>query len=220
MRWTDVPIHFVDFEGSLSSGVLEYGVVTFLGGEIVETATRLCAAAGRIRPEDAAVHRLTERVVEGSAPFSSDFDFFAGLRERGPFAAHFAGTENSLLKGVWPYTRQAPDFSHPQRVTTEWGPWIDSGRLCAELLPGCGSLQLEVLVQKLGLANALEEVAKRHCPAERCFFHAALYDALAGILVLRRVLAADYRDQPIAWVLQMSTGSPVKKSDFQQDTLF
>ena len=32
MRWTEQPIHFIDFEGSLGSGVLEYGVATLVGG--------------------------------------------------------------------------------------------------------------------------------------------------------------------------------------------
>ena len=53
MSWTEQPIFFVDFEGSRASGVLEYGVATLLGGQVVETATRLCAATGRVRAEAA-----------------------------------------------------------------------------------------------------------------------------------------------------------------------
>src|SRR5262245_4964405 len=111
MRWTDVPIHFIDFEGSVASGILEFGVATIRGGEIVETRTRLCRSTGRIRAEDAAVHRLTARKVDGQALFVEEFEYFAGLREKGPLAAHFAGVENGLLKSVWPYARTSPDFS-------------------------------------------------------------------------------------------------------------
>ena len=47
--WTDQLIHFVDFEGSTVSGVLEYGVVSLRGGEIVAARGRLCRATGRVR---------------------------------------------------------------------------------------------------------------------------------------------------------------------------
>ena len=56
---------FLDFEGSLASGILEYGVVTLVGGGIAETATRLCRGTGRIRAADTAVHGLGERDVAG-----------------------------------------------------------------------------------------------------------------------------------------------------------
>ena len=42
------PIHFIDFEGNRTSGILEFGVVT-LHGETIEAArTRLCGATGRV----------------------------------------------------------------------------------------------------------------------------------------------------------------------------
>ena len=110
MSWTEQPIFFVDFEGSRVSGVLEYGVATLLGGRVVEAATRLCAATGRVRAEDVAVHGLSESELAGRAPFADEWEYFAGLRERGPLAAHYAGVENALLKGVWPYPRPSPDF--------------------------------------------------------------------------------------------------------------
>ena len=70
MRWIEQPVFFIDFEGSLASGILEYGVVTLLGGRIVETKTRLCRATGRVRPEDAAVHGLREDDVAAQAPLA------------------------------------------------------------------------------------------------------------------------------------------------------
>jgi len=56
--WTDQPIHFIDFEGSRASGVLEYGVVTLRGGRVMEARTRLCQATGRVDAQDTAVHGL------------------------------------------------------------------------------------------------------------------------------------------------------------------
>src|SRR5882724_9841808 len=122
MHWSAVPIHFIDFEGSLGSGIIEFGVVTLQGGEIKETRTRLCRASGRIRPEDVALHGLAEEMVANAAPFADDFAFFAGLRESGPLAAHFAHVENSLMKAAWPYPRVSPDFGRPGITHADWGP--------------------------------------------------------------------------------------------------
>lgn len=221
MRWTDAPVHFIDFEGSIASGILEYGVVTLRGGEIVAAHTRLCRPSGRIRAEDSAVHHLTAREVEGRAPFSEDFGFFAGLRETGPFAAHFAGAENSLIKSVWPYARTSPDFSRRGAETAEWGPWIDTGRLCAELLPTVISLQLETLIGKLGLTGPLGDLAVQYCPADRRFYHAALFDALAGALLLRLLLnRPEMTGATLHWLSMTSSGDSRKRSAMQQDTLF
>src|SRR5665648_370866 len=113
MLWTEQPIHFVDFEGSLTSGILEYGVVTLRAGKVMTVRSRLCRPLGRIRAEDVAVHGLSEAALAGCAPFADEFECFALLRATGPLAAHFAGAENSLLKSVWAYGRAAPDFARP-----------------------------------------------------------------------------------------------------------
>src|SRR5690606_28734856 len=94
VSWTEQPIHFIDFEGSAASGILEYGVATVVGGRVADAQTRLCRATGRVRAEDVAVHGIEPEAVAGRAPFSEEFELFAGLRESGPLAAHFAGVEN------------------------------------------------------------------------------------------------------------------------------
>ncbi|MEO6875280.1 MAG: 3'-5' exonuclease, partial [Opitutaceae bacterium] len=65
--WTDQPIYFVDFEGSRTSGILEFGVVEVVHGAIPETHTRLCHAMGPVRPEDSAVHGLKEPQLAAAA---------------------------------------------------------------------------------------------------------------------------------------------------------
>ena len=116
--WTDQLIHFVDFEGSTVSGILEYGVASLVGGEIVAARGRLCRATGRVRAEDVAVHGLDAEATAGAAPFGEDFEVFAALRESGPLAAHFANAENTLIKSAWPYARLARDFSREDGATT------------------------------------------------------------------------------------------------------
>ena len=221
MPWTDQPIFFIDFEGSRASGILEYGVATVLGGRLIEAKTRLCRATGRIRAEDTAVHGLREETVAAQLPLAADWEYFAGLRERGPLAAHYAGVENGLLKSVWPYPRHSPDFARPGERVLEWGPWIDSARLSAEFHPQLEAGGLEAAVAAFRLQGELDALAAAHCPAGRRAFHSALYDAFAGALILT-VLAREPRWSQLTMrqLLAHSTLNPGKRSALQQDTLW
>ncbi len=219
--WIHQPIFFVDFEGSRASGILEYGVAEVHAGKITTARTRLCRATGSVRAEDVAVHGLREEVLAGHAPFAAEWEYFAGLRERGPLAAHFAGVENSLLKSVWPYPRNSPDFARPGERAIEWGPWIDSARLYAQFYPSLASGRLELLVAACGLQAELDAHAAAHCPPDRRHYHAALYDALAGALLLASLarephLAALTTMQLIA----LSTLDGEKRDVLQQRELF
>lgn len=221
MRWTETPIHFLDFEGNLTSGILEYGVVTLQDGRVAAARTRRCGATGRVAPEETAVHGLDAADVAGAAPFAEEWELFAGLRESGPLAAHFAAVENSLLKSVWPYPRRAPDFSGHGRPVAEWGPWIDTGRLLPQVLPQLGEAGLERLVAACGLQAELDTLAARHCPADRRRYHAALYDALAAALLLLALLRRpEFGAATVPWLLQMSTLDGGRRGALQQGDLF
>ena len=221
MHWADTSIHFIDFEGSTASGILEFGVVTLRAGVIAETRTRLCRATGRVAAEDTALHGLDEPALRDTAPFKDEWEYFAGLRESGPLAAHFAHAENHLLKSVWAYPRNAPDFARPGKTATEWGPWIDTGRLYPQFFPQLGDGKLEQLVAATGLQTELAELAAKHCPAGRRQYHAALYDALGGALLLRTLLQRpEFAEATIPWLLQMSTPDPGKRGALQQGNLF
>ena len=221
MSWIEQPIFFVDFEGSRTSGILEFGVVEVLGGEIGSARTRLCRATGQVRAEDVAVHGLRAEALATHAPFADEWDYFAGLRERGPLAAHYAGVENGLLKSVWAYPRSSPDFARPGARLAEWGPWIDSARLYAQLYPQLDSGRLEALVAACSLQAELDALAAEHCPPLRRHYHAALYDALAGALLL----ASLAREPHLAGLttmqlLALSTLDGEKRDALQQRELF
>lgn len=221
MPWTDQLIHFIDFEGSVSSGILEFGVVSMRDGEVLETATRTCRATGRVRTEDVKVHGLDESALAAEAPFADDYERFAGWRATGPFAAHFVQAENSMIKSVWPYARKSADFARPDSTTNEWGPWIDTGRLFPQFYPSLSSAKLGDLVAAFQLQSELDEVAAKHCPPDRCHYHAALYDALAGALLLRRLThEPEIAGQSLPWLLQMSTLDPDKRAAMTQGDLF
>jgi DNA polymerase-3 subunit epsilon len=221
MLWTGQPIFFVDFEGSRATGILEFGVAEVLGGKIVSASTRLCRATGRVRDEDAAIHGLREEALAAHAPFADDWEYFAGLRERGPLAAHYAGVENALLKSVWPYPRNSPDFARPGERVIDWGPWIDTARLYAQFYPQLDSGKLEAHVAACGLQPELDALAAAHCPPGRRRYHAALYDALAGALLL----ASLAREPQLAnlttmQLLALSTLDGGKRDALQQRELF
>lgn len=221
MHWAGTPIHFIDFEGSRASGILEFGVVTLHGGAIAGTRTRRCAATGRVSAEDEAVHGLSAEAVAGEAPFAAEWEYFAELRATGPLAAHFASAENHLLKSVWPYARSSPDHARPGRTTTEWGPWIDTGRLWPQADPAAGEAKLAQLVAARGLQADLDLRAASHCPADRRHYHAALYDALAGALLLLDLLRRpELAAATIPWLLQTSTLDPAKRAALQQGDLW
>lgn len=221
MHWRAATIHFLDFEGSLATGVVEYGVAVLHGGEIVDAATRLCRPVGPIRREDAAVHGIGAADVAGAAPLSEDWELFAGWRQRGPFAAHFAGTENSLLKATWPYGRSAPDLSRAGATTNEWGPWLDTGRLLPQLFRGIASARLEDLVTQFGVGDELATQAERFCPPARRRYHAALYDALAAALLLRATLARpEFAAATLPWLLELSSLDPARREAQRQGELF
>ena len=221
MRWTEQPIHFIDFEGSLGSGILEYGVVTLQHAKIIGTRTRLCRPSGAIRAEDVQIHGLSSARLDGHRPFVDDWELFAELRETGPLASHYASAENTLLKAVWPYPRSSPDFTRPGESVVDWGPWIDSARIFGRLFPSFKSGKLELLVRACGLQEELDRCAAVLCPTDRRHYHAALYDAIAGAQLLL-FLAADERLAALSvmQLMALSILSPEKRDSLLQDELF
>jgi DNA polymerase III epsilon subunit-like protein len=122
---------------------------------------------------------------------------------------------------VWPYPRASPDFARPGERVVEWGPWIDTAPIYAQLYPSLPSGRLESLVASVGLQAELDGLAGRHCPAARRHYHAALYDALAGALLL----ASLARDPQLAQLttmqlLALSTLDPEKRDTLRQRELF
>ena len=168
------------------------------------------------------MHGLTAGQLASAAPFADEFGRFADLRETGPLAAHFANAENTMIKSVWPYSRTSPDFVRGGSATvTDWGPWVDTGRLYPQLYPDLGSAKLAELVATFALQAELDALAGQHCPADRRHYHAALYDALAGALLLGRLAAEPtIAGQSLRWLLTMSTLDGAKRDAWQQGDLF
>ena len=206
MRFGRVPIHVIDFEGNRECGIVEFGVVTLLNGEISEARTRLCRAQGKIRPEEAKLHGIRGRDTLVFEPFSMEWEYFKTLRQNGPFAAHYASIENRLIKQVWPYPPYSPDFLSKDQMVADWGLWVDTCVLYCKLFPQLESHKLMDLIEVFELDSELDRIAILYCPKKRAKFHCALYDALASMLLIRHISGLPgFENITVQWLLKNSS---------------
>lgn len=206
MHWTKTPIHFIDFEGNGTCGILEFGVVTVMAGEISATCTRLCRARGPIEGSDLRLHGIRPVDTEGHRPFNDEWGYFRELRRTGPLGAHHAAFENRLLKMVWPYPPYSPDFIRAGDKVADWGLWIDTCVLYGKLFPKFESHSLEHLIGSFRLQDRLDVLAQTHCPERRSRYHCALYDALASAQLLMHLsILPGFEEISIEWLLTHSS---------------
>ena len=213
-------IHVIDFEGSGSSGIVEYGVVTLLGQSIESTATRICSPTGPLSNADTIKHGISEELASIEVSFESEWEHFARLRQTGPLCAHNASVEDGLLRRLWSYPRQSPDFTEATESVASWGPWMDTLHIYRQLYPRLESYKLQDLIDLFDLKSELEDRAKLYCPVSRLGFHCALYDALACALLLLRLFSQpELKKINIPWLLLQSTASAEKRANFIQQEL-
>lgn len=222
LPWIESTLTVLDFEGNTTSGILEYGLVSLHKGKVQRTQTRLCRPTGAIRPEDTAVHGLDVGMTARAEPFAADWEIFCQAREAGPLAAHFASTENALLKQTWPYPRHAPDFFGLGQMVSEWGPWVDTGKMIPALFTNITSAKLDTLLAAFQLQEQLDSLAGDHCPPDRRHYHCALYDALASaVLLINLESYPEFRGRSLPWLLEFSAPERLRKKGFlRQRTLF
>ncbi len=208
LAWNAQPVHMMDFEGSSSSGVVEYGIVTLAQGCIAQTETALCAPIGEMTAIDQRVHGIQAAQVSGKQRFSTNYDKFIQLRKSGIFAAHNRHAENNFLKTAWALPTAVPDWRTGEGTAQEWGPWIDTLAIYKGIYPDLDSYALGHLVDRFQLREQLDGLAGEHCPPDRSRAHCALFDALASALLLVR-LDTEPSLRPylsLQWLLQFSNG--------------
>lgn len=205
----DIAVHFVDFEGNSSYGIVEFGVVTVKNNIISKTYSRLCQAQGPITPAESRIHGIHYSDTQHEAPFVKEWDTFVNFRRTGVLAAHYAHFDNHLLKSIWSHPPFCPDFFNHGKSVAQWGPWIDTHKLYASIFPSWKSHKLSVLIDRLGLQSILDKLAKEHCVSKRREFHCALYDALASaVLFLHTKYFSGYEDVDLRWFLLHSAVAP------------
>ena len=216
-NWSTVPVIMMDFEGTTTSGVVEYGVVVLGKGRVLSADTALCAPTGSIADRERAVHGIGDRDVRGREPFSSRYDQFVGYRRQGVFAAHNRHAENQFLKSTWALPPRVPDWRRMgEGEAQEWGPWIDTLAIYKAVYPSLSSCALGDLVEAFQLRPHLEALAGEYCPDTRRKPHCALYDALASALLLLRLdeESALYGHLSLSWLLQFSRGQEPQRELF------
>lgn len=185
MFWKNIPIHVLDFEGSVNSGIVEYGFATLLGGKVIDARTRLCGVKSFIPLEESEVHGIFNDDVEGLAPVENDWNVFFGLRQSGLFGSHHAPAEIGMLGAVWSVPGKVPDFSLTGcPPINSWGPWIDTCRIAKTWFPHEHSHKLSTLIERFEIGDRLEKTAAKFCPKNRSRYHCALYDAIAAAELL------------------------------------
>ena len=215
--WHEHEIHCLDFEGSLRSGIVEYGLVTIKDLAVVGIETRLCRGSGTIPEMETATHHIRNVDIVDASPISDSWELFRDHRASGPFAAHHAGVENGLIKSVWPYPNRCLNFMTGEQ-DVDWGPWLDTCALYRTLFPDMESYNLSALIQAFGLETHLNELAVQHCPETRSTYHCAAYDALAsGILLIQLEQYEELRGITLPQLLQWS--QPGNAGQIQGDQL-
>ncbi len=221
MHWQTTPIHFIDFEGSPQSGIVEYGVVTVLNSSILETHTRLCAPVGKIDAISFAQHGIREEDAATHTPFSAEWECFNRLRQSGVLAAHHASVEDGFLRAVWPYPSAAPDFLNEGQLTAHWSPWLDTRQLAQRTWEKLDNYKLTFLLHTLHLTDTLASLADRYCPPNRRRPHCALYDALASYVLFQRILCeTTWENADLQRLLRESKASLAQRNENVQTKLF
>ncbi len=210
------PLHVIDFEGTLQEGILEYGVVTLLGGAIQSVSTGFCKPRNeKCRSEiPGFVHGLHAESLSGFSSFDEHWALFSSLRKDGLLVAHHASVEDNLLRSYWPFHSQSSDFLGAS--TSTWGPWIDTHGLSKACL-SLESYQLSSIIQALNLEASLAQAVLKLCPKGRRNWHNALHDALATALLLRYLIEQYFgADRPLADLVFHSHLSEKTKKKLEQ----
>lgn len=199
----DFIIYAIDFEGSISTGILEYGIVGISAKHgIFSTETNLCKNKTKIPYTETQCHHISSDKLNGQIDFSHYINRFINLRSTAFFCAHNASYENTLLNNYCPIV--ATPYTLPKIKTQQWGPWIDTYFLYKKFIKNNGCA-LNELISFFKLNEILEQLGRKFCPPQRKNFHCALFDTLACALLLLNFIRNIKSDQAnITWLLEQS----------------
>ena len=118
-------VYAVDFEGSLATGILEYGLVGIDSIEGIFSAEgAFCKNRGRISDAEFVQHHISAEQVARCSDFINVVPRFAELRTKSFFCAHNAAFENALLNSYCPVVLNACGIASGSQAS--WGPWLDT----------------------------------------------------------------------------------------------
>ena len=206
----DFVIYAIDFEGSLQTGILEYGIVGVSAEHgIFLTETNLCKNKTSIPATESHCHHLSENELNTQVDFSHYISRFIDLRTKAFLCAHNASFENTLLNDYCPLV--ANPYTLPKIKTQQWGPWIDTYFLYKKFFKK-NSYALNDLIHFFKLNDVLEQLGRKFCPPTRNNFHCALFDALAcSLLLLNFIRNTKSNHVSMPWLLEQSTPVDISK---------
>ena len=149
----------LDFEGSLKTGIREIGSLYTVGEKMTSYQDKI------IQNKEECIKALGN-IVENKPDV---------------FISHNAHIEKNLLKSYLPYNRICSN-----RISLEWGPWIDTTIIYRTLYPNISTYDL-VFLTKTFIKKRAEELSSIICSADKKFHHNALYDALCTYLLFERI---------------------------------
>lgn len=208
----------IDFEGSLTTGILEYGVVEISSKQgICAVQTHLCKNRREIPEEERNCHGISANQLDQCLDFSAYLPQFMAWRSQNLFCSHNAIFEDSLLTYYCPVVFQAKTYLNYEKRC--WGPWLDTYNLYRRCFPNRDNT-LQTLIKMHHLEQLLFDLGKKLCPHTRNKFHCALFDALAcALLLLNFIKQEDFNSKTFAWLLQKSSSRELQQQ-LQQKTLF
>lgn len=159
-------LHVIDFEGTRSSGILEYGVVTLCDMEITDTSSVLC-----------------------KGEFNQYIDLFIELRKQGSFVGHNASVEDRLLRHHVASPGFVKETSKSDKFVNTWAPWIDTKVLYKNFFREIMNFSLKNLIEKFNLSSQLFILANKFCELSKTGYHNALFDALATSILLQHLIS-------------------------------
>ena len=214
----DIPVYAIDFEGSLQTGILEYGIVGFTPQNgIFFTETKLCRNKTAIPESESSCHGLRAENLASHEDFSKHLNTFINLRQKALFCAHNATFENRLLSDYCPVVPDA--YAIPQIPSHQWGPWLDTWFLYRKYLK-TQACTVEQLIDFCNLSEILSQLSGKFCPEGRRKFHCALFDALAcALLFLNFIRSKEARGKNLLCLLQQSSSKALSE-DLKQQKLW
>ena len=180
MSLLDAPVHEVawaaiDFEGSgavpgRSDEAVQVGIAVLPPGraEPENFFRSYVRAESRVTRAATAVHRITDKDLEGAPPLPLLWPEIKSRLCGAVVVAHGAGTEKRFLRAF------------PMHG---FGPWLDTLALARAALPALPDHSLSSVAAEVGVVEEIRSA----CP--RLDWHDALFDAVASLLVARRILA-------------------------------
>lgn len=163
----------LDFESAgaapgRSDEPVQVGIAVSRGGEITGVFRSYIRSSAPVTRAARAVHGIGDEALAGAPSMAELWPEFQSRLSGAVVVAHGAGTEKRFLRAF---------------PLHGFGPWLDTLPLARAVLPGLRGHSLGEVAAALG---AEEEVRARCAGLD---WHDALFDAVACLVILRRVIA-------------------------------